>query len=97
MQVVNIARALEALKDMGYYCAGLAGGGSDNIAETPREKPIALVLGAEGAGLRQLVGETCHALVHIPIASDMESLNVSNAAAISLYEITRGQTDLAGK
>jgi 23S rRNA (guanosine2251-2'-O)-methyltransferase len=89
VQVVNIARALEALKEMGYFCAGLAGEGELAIANTPRDKPVALVMGAEGSGLRQLVGETCDALVRIPIASDMESLNVSNAAAISLYEITR--------
>ena len=90
MKAVNISRALEALKDLGYFCAGLAGEGADPIASLPKDKPIAIVLGAEGAGLRQLVGETCDALYRIPIDPLMESLNVSNAAAISLYEATRG-------
>lgn len=90
VKAVNISRALEALKDLGYFCAGLAGEGADPIASLPKDKPIAIVLGAEGAGLRQLVGETCDALYRIPIDPLMESLNVSNAAAISLYEATRG-------
>lgn len=89
VKAVNISRALEALKDLGYFCAGLAGDSPAPIADLPRDRPIALVLGAEGAGLRQLVGETCDGLFRIPIDSSMESLNVSNAAAISLYEATR--------
>lgn len=90
VKAVNISRALEALKDLGYHCAGLAGESARPITELPKDKPIAIVLGAEGAGLRQLVGETCDALYRIPIDAVMESLNVSNAAAISLYEATRG-------
>lgn len=91
VKAVNIARSLEALKDLGYHCAGLAGDSALAITGLPRDKPIAVVLGAEGAGLRQLVGETCDALYRIPIAREMESLNVSNAAAIALYEATRGE------
>jgi 23S rRNA (guanosine2251-2'-O)-methyltransferase len=90
VKAVNIARSLEALKDLGYFCAGLAGEGGDPITALPKEKPIAIVLGAEGAGLRQLVGDTCDALFRIPIDKGTESLNVSNAAAIALYETTRG-------
>ncbi len=97
VQVVNIARALEALKGLGYFCAGLAGEGSLPISEIPSEKPVALVLGAEGSGLRQLVAETCDALAHIPISPQMESLNVSNATAVSLYELSRQAGYLAGK
>ena len=89
VKAVNIARALEALKDLGYHCAGLAGQSDTPISALPTDKPVAIVLGAEGAGLRQLVGETCDALYRIPIAREMESLNVSNAAAIALYEATR--------
>ncbi|HBS34636.1 MAG TPA: 23S rRNA (guanosine(2251)-2'-O)-methyltransferase RlmB [Parvularcula sp.] len=89
VKAVNIARALEALKDLGYHCAGLAGESARPVADMPRDRPIAVVLGAEGAGLRQLVGETCDALYRIPITREMESLNVSNAAAIALYEATR--------
>lgn len=90
VKAVNISRALEALKDLGYFCAGLAGESAAPIATLPKDRPIAIVLGAEGAGLRKLVGETCDGLFRIPIEPVMESLNVSNAAAISLYEATRG-------
>ncbi|WP_306250273.1 23S rRNA (guanosine(2251)-2'-O)-methyltransferase RlmB [Parvularcula sp. IMCC14364] len=95
VQVVNIARALEALKGLGYFCAGLAGESDDVLSQVPRDKPVALVLGAEGAGLRQLVAETCDMLVRIPISPAMESLNVSNATAISLYELGRDSSFLA--
>lgn len=88
VDVVNIARALEALKDLGYHCAGLAGEAEAEIADFP-DAPLALVMGAEGAGLRQLVAATCDRLYRIPIAPGVESLNVSNAAAVSLYEIMR--------
>jgi 23S rRNA (guanosine2251-2'-O)-methyltransferase len=90
VKAVNVSRALEALKDLGYHCAGLAGAGAAPIASMPKDRPIAIVLGAEGSGLRQLVGETCDARYRIPIDPAMESLNVSNAAAIALYEATRG-------
>ncbi len=91
VKAVNISRALEALKDLGYYCAGLAGEGAMPITDLPKDRPVAIVLGAEGAGLRQLVGATCDGLFRIPIDAQMESLNVSNASAISLYEATRGE------
>ena len=91
VKAVNISRALEALKDLGYYCAGLSGEGGQPIASFPKDRPIALVLGAEGAGLRQLVAQTCDGLYKIPIDASIESLNVSNASAISLYEATRGE------
>ena len=89
VKAVNIARALEALADLGYMRAGLAGEAEDEVASLPDDAPIALVLGAEGAGLRQLVGASCDRLVRIPIAPAMESLNVSTAAAIALYQVTR--------
>jgi 23S rRNA (guanosine2251-2'-O)-methyltransferase len=88
--VVNIARAIEGLQGLGYFCAGLAGEAENDIAALPAS-PLALVMGAEGAGLRQLVGETCDGLYRIPIAPGVESLNVSNAAAISLYEAARAR------
>ena len=89
VKVVNIARALEALAGLGYVTAGLAGEAEAGIAETPKDSPVALVMGAEGAGLRPLVAQTCTQLVSIPIAPAMESLNVSAAAAIALYELNR--------
>jgi 23S rRNA (guanosine2251-2'-O)-methyltransferase len=90
VKAVNIARALEALKELGYFCAGLAGEAAAPIAALPRDRPAAIVLGAEGAGLRPLVAATCDALFRIPIQPIMESLNVSNAAAIALYEARQG-------
>lgn len=89
VKAVNITRALEALKDLGYFCAGLAGEAPASITMLPKDRPVAIVLGAEGAGLRQLVGATCDGLFRIPIDPAMESLNVSNAAAISLFEAVR--------
>lgn len=89
IRVVNIARALTALQQFGYHTVGLAGGADTLLSQISMDKPIALVMGAEGSGLRQLVSETCDQLVKIPIAAQMESLNVSNAAAISLYELSR--------
>ncbi len=89
VKVVNIARAIEALQGLGYFCAGLAGEADKDIADIPKDKPVALVLGAEGAGLRRLVAQTCDARLRIPIAPAMESLNVSAAAAVALYEIAR--------
>ena len=89
VKVVNIARALEGLANLGYETVGLAGGGATPISTVPKTAPVALVLGAEGTGLRPLVAETCNQLVRIPITDAMESLNVSVAAAISLYEISR--------
>ena len=90
VKAVNIARALEGLKGLGYFCAGLAGEAEGDIGALPKE-PLAIVMGAESAGLRPLVAETCNGLFRIPIAAGVESLNVSNAAAISLYEAQRAQ------
>ncbi len=90
IKAVNIARALEGLQGLGYFCAGLAGEADDEIGALP-DQPLALVMGAEGAGLRPLVAETCNGLFRIPIAAGIESLNVSNAAAISLYEAQRAR------
>ena len=90
VQVVNISRALNELQELGYHCAGLAGEADADISALP-DAPLVLVMGAEGGGLRRLVAETCDQLYRIPIAPGMESLNVSNAAAISLYEARRGR------
>lgn len=88
---VNLARALEALKDKGYWCIGLEPKAEATLVEAkPRDgRPTALVLGAEGKGLRRLIAERCDALARLPIGGAVDSLNVSNAAAVALYELAR--------
>lgn len=85
VRVVNLARALEDLAEAGYWRIGLAGEASDTLAEALGGVRPALVLGAEGPGMRQNTGAHCDQLARLPINPQMESLNVSNAAAISLY------------
>ena len=87
----NLTRALEQLRSAGYFCAGLAGESENDISDMPKDQPVVLVCGAEGAGLRRLTRETCDGLYRIPIADSLESLNASNAAAIALYELRRGR------
>jgi 23S rRNA (guanosine2251-2'-O)-methyltransferase len=88
-EVVNIARALEELGRMGFWRIGLAGDGERILSETNPAGDTAIVLGAEGAGVRRLVRERCDITARIPVSQAMESLNVSNAAAIALYELRR--------
>ena len=89
-RVVNIARGLEALNEAGYHTVGLAGEGAAGIeAAVTGAGKLAIVLGAEGPGLRPGGAKACAELARIPIASEMESLNVSNAAAIAFYEAQR--------
>lgn len=85
----NLARAIEALKARNFWCIGLAGEVDTPLSQARVEGPTAIVLGAEGMGLRRLVAESCDTLAHIPQSDAVESLNVSNAAAVALYEITR--------
>lgn len=89
VRVTNLARALWQIKDAGFWCAGLDAGAAEVLGRTALPARLALVLGAEGAGLRRLTRETCDSLVRIPIAAAAESLNLSNAAAIALYEWRR--------
>jgi 23S rRNA (guanosine2251-2'-O)-methyltransferase len=89
VEVVNIARALDDLAKRGFWRVALAGDGDMPLAEAAPEGDVALVLGSEGAGIRRLVREHCEAVAVIPIDGRMESLNVSNAAAIALYEMRR--------
>ena len=89
VHATNLSRALEELKQAGFWCLGFDGDAQTTIAEADLSGRVALVLGAEGAGLRRLVKEHCDVLVRIPIARAMESLNLSNAAAVALYEAAR--------
>ena len=84
-RVVNLARALEEIGEAGFWRIGLAGDAETTLANALGPPRVALVLGAEGAGLRPNTREHCDALARLPIDDSMESLNVSNAAAVALY------------
>jgi 23S rRNA (guanosine2251-2'-O)-methyltransferase len=87
IRVVNLARALEEAAEAGYWRIGLDGAAESSLAQALPAGPIALVLGAEGEGMRHNITQHCDALARLPISPAMESLNVSNAAAIALYAI----------
>lgn len=87
--VVNIARAIEELKAAGVWTVGLAGEAPDRYDVVDWTLPSAVVLGAEGTGLRRLVRERCDRLVAIPMSGAVQSLNVSAAAAVVLFEAGR--------
>ena len=93
-EVVNIARALEELKDAGVWTVGLAGDAPKRYDEVDLKLPTALVLGHEGDGLRRLVRERCDWLVSIPLLGQVQSLNVSVAAGIALFEAVRQRKSL---
>jgi 23S rRNA (guanosine2251-2'-O)-methyltransferase len=85
LSVQNLARGLAALKAKGFLVVGLDGAGESDLARLPLRAPLALVLGAEGKGLRQLTKETCDHVARISLPGALKSLNVSNAAAVALY------------
>jgi 23S rRNA (guanosine2251-2'-O)-methyltransferase len=92
LRVVNISQTIIELSEQGFCCIGLdMTENSPSIAKAldGEKRPIAIILGAEGKGLRQLVSERCDCIAHIPMPGKMESLNVSNAAAIAAYEVCR--------
>ncbi|MEP6392984.1 MAG: TrmH family RNA methyltransferase, partial [Alteripontixanthobacter sp.] len=87
VRVVNLARALDQAAEAGYWRIGLAGEAEATLGDALPAGPIALVLGAEGPGMRHNIGQHCDALARLPIGDGVESLNVSNAAAIALYAV----------
>ena len=89
VEVVNISRTLEELKDAGFQAFGFDSEAAYDIAQCDLTGDVALVMGAEGEGLRRLVRENCDKLVRLPTAPRLPSLNVSNAAAVALYEVVR--------
>jgi 23S rRNA (guanosine2251-2'-O)-methyltransferase len=89
VQVVNIARALEFLGKAGFWRVALTGDGKQPLSEATSQGDVAVILGSEGSGIRRLVRASCDTAAHIPISPSMGSLNVSNAAAIALYELRR--------
>lgn len=87
--VTNLARSLEKLKELGYWLTGLAGEATETLYQVDLTGPTVLVMGAEGEGMRRLTREACDRLVKIPMKGKIESLNVSVAAAVCLYEAVR--------
>lgn len=88
-RVPNLVQAMILLKDDGFWCTGLAADGPEILSEANLGGRVVLVVGSEGDGLRRLVRETCDFLVRIPISGPVESLNLSNAVAVALYDIAR--------
>ena len=86
--VQNLSRGLAALKERGFLLVGLDSSGESDLAGAALRAPLALVLGAEGKGLRQLTRETCDHVARLDLPGEIKSLNVSNAAALALYIAT---------
>jgi 23S rRNA (guanosine2251-2'-O)-methyltransferase len=87
LRPTNLSRTLAMLKEWGYWRIGLDGSSDKPVEEATGFERVALVLGSEGKGLRRLTGENCDLLVSIPMSGEVESLNVSNAAAIAMYRL----------
>ncbi len=88
-RVTNLSRAIETLKDNGFWVMGMDGYADTTIDKTNKSGKIAIVMGSEGKGMRRLVQENCDSSVKLPISRNVESLNVSTAAAIALYELSK--------
>ncbi len=96
VRVTNLARALAEMRDMGFWVIGLDAGAEELLSKAKGTGPTALVLGAEGTGLRRLTVENCDAMARLPVAAGalaagISSLNVSAAAAVALYELVRAE------
>jgi len=96
IEVTNIARSLKELKQAGVWIYGASDHASSSLYEHDFKGPVALVMGAEGSGLRRLTMESCDHLVKLPMRGQVESLNVSVATGICLYEILRSRANQAG-
>jgi 23S rRNA (guanosine2251-2'-O)-methyltransferase len=94
--VTNLARSLTRLKELGYWITGLAGEAEESLFDADLSGPRVLVLGAEGEGLRRLTKEHCDQLVRIPMQGKAESLNVSVAAGVCLFEAVRQRSKQGG-
>lgn len=91
-QVTNLARCLKELQERGIWLYGTAGEASESVYKTDLKGPIAIIMGAEGKGLRRLTREACDHLIHIPMKGDVSSLNVSVASGVCLFEALRQRT-----
>ncbi|NEG69956.1 23S rRNA (guanosine(2251)-2'-O)-methyltransferase RlmB [Bifidobacterium choloepi] len=97
-RVVNLTKAIEALKERGFYSVGLDGGGDKLVGQTGFETdPLVVVLGSEGKGISRLTREACDAIAGIPMSSMVESLNASVAAGITLYAVARARREAVGE
>ena len=85
--VSNLARTMQTLKDRGYWCVGMDGTADKTLRDAALPRKVALIMGSEGYGLRRLTAQNCDFMIKLPISPQVESLNVSNAAAIALYDL----------
>jgi len=92
VRVVNLARALDQMKEAGFWCCGLDESATETLAAHDLGLRVVLALGSEGGGLRRLVRERCDYLARLPTRPPLASLNVSNAAAVALYELVRSES-----
>ena len=93
--VTNLARAIDLLKEQGIWAVGTDGGAAETLYQADLNRPLALILGAEGGGMRRLTRERCDFVVRIPMAGQVESLNVSVAAGVALFEACRQRREPA--
>ena len=89
VRVINLSRAIETLKKNGFWIVGMDGYAKDNVDKIDKNAKLAVVMGSEGAGMRRLIEESCDITVRLPINEKVESLNVSTAAAVVLYELSK--------
>lgn len=89
VRVTNLARSIEILKKNGFWIVGMDGYAKNNVDKIDKDAKLAVIMGSEGAGMRRLVEESCDLTVRLPINEKVESLNVSTAAAVVLYELSK--------
>lgn len=87
LKYVNLANAIQELKDMGFWIYGFAESGSSPLSQIQFSGKVALIMGAEGAGMRDLTKKNCDFLIHLETSDSFSTLNVSNAAAIAMYQV----------
>jgi 23S rRNA (guanosine2251-2'-O)-methyltransferase len=87
IKVTNLARAITEIRQYGFFIIGLASEANQSLEEVPTSEPLGIVLGAEGKGLRQLTRDSCDILARLTTPGPIQSLNVSNAAAVALYAL----------